>query len=699
MENALLKNLKEIFMKKNRSVSLQFMNYIVVISAILFLLVASGIPINALCSAGHDDGLFFRGLDNILNGNWLGAYDNRTLAKGPMLSIVGAISAAFGVQAKLTEAVIYLSAGGMLFLMSRRIGLPRTVAAALFVLILCNPHLWSSNGRRYLRDILYSTWAVFMVVSAMGCLSSPGARAQYWSAAGVGFFAGCAYLTREEDIWIITTLATLFGMAALVSFFRQGISRTFAGWRFKIQLVMIGAAAMAAVVSPVLLANRVVYGRAVVSEFRSSDFRDAIGALMRVGDIHPSGYVPVSQSALESVFKVVPISESLRDIWPSVSEGWAENVPTNLIPDYPKEIAGGWFIWAFRDAVAASGHYSTASAARDFYAQLAKEINEACDNGKLICRQKRDTLAPELTAKRMPDLITAFWDSLIYTAFIKSNEVYAARSAGATSSLLRWNKLIGPVVAETSREKGSPDALLLSGWVASTIGPISFTTVPDYIQNLSTSPGSDVVKYFNDNGITGAEALRFSMLIDCITENCAVEVTSKNGESRIISLAAPLVGPIPLGSPFYGYFDVVDQNSTTALNPRTQEGLSVAVASFAVKLAQIAVPTLNLTATIGIFLYFICFKRHLYSDWLFILASTSAVAVLTRCFIVAYIDITSWRAINCGYLGPCYPFMIIYSVTGTTILANILDDLNRERRRLIGLRFSNVAGGRPTSPL
>jgi hypothetical protein len=670
-------------MKDYRNVDFYLIYCAIFISSVFFLLAASGVPIFAIVKAGHDDGLFFRGLDNILNGNWLGDYDNLTLAKGPMLSIVGAMSAAVGIQAKFTEAVIYLGAGGMVFLMSWRIGLPRTVAAGLFILILCNPHLWSQPGRRYLRDILYPTWAIFMVVFAMGCLTAPNARAQNWSAVGVGFFAGCAYLTREEDIWIIAILATFFGVAAFVSLFRHGIARIFAGWRFKIRMVLIGGGAMAAIVSPVVLSNYAAYGVAVVSEFRTPEFRAAIGALMRVGEIHPSGYVPVPQSALQSVFQIAPVTKGMRDYWPKLSEGWARP-GANLIPVYPKEIAGGWFTWAFRDLVAATGHYATASAARDFYAELAKEVNEACDIGKLTCRPRRDTLAPELTAMRMDDLIGQFWNSLIYTALIESDGVNAARSEGATSELLRWNALIGPVVVDMQSANAFPDTIFLSGWVASTIGPISITTVadsPGKIQKLSTMPGPDVIKHFKDNGKTGVDALRFSMWIECPAKRCDFAVTAKNGDRQTISLTAPVVGAIHVSAKLTVYLDVVQQNSTPVLNGRLLEGIAVPVASFAAKLAQKVVPILSLTATMGILLYFASFKHHQQSDWLFILATASAASVVMRCFIIAYIDITSWRAINTGYLGPCYPFMIIYSVTGTAILARIVDDLRHRGRR------------------
>jgi hypothetical protein len=198
-------------------------------------------------------------------------------------------------------------------------------------------------------------------------------------------------------------------------------------------------------------------------------------------------------------------------------------------------------------------------------------------------------------------------------------------------------------------------------------------------------PGPDVVKHFKDNGKTGVDALRFSMLIECPAKRCDFAVSAKNGERQTISLTAPVKGPIPGSATLSVYLDVVQQNvvqqrSTPGLNPRLLEGIAVSVASFAVKLAQIVVPILSLTATMGILLYFAYFKTHRQSDWLFILATASAASVVMRCFIIAYIDITSWRAINAGYLGPCYPFMIIYSVTGTAILARVVDDLRLKGR-------------------
>jgi hypothetical protein len=398
-----------------------------------------------------------------------------------------------------------------------------------------------------------------------------------------------------------------------------------------------------------------------------------MGALARVGDIHPSGYVPVPQNSLEKVFKVAPVTAGVKEHWQAISARWS-GAGAKLIPDYPNEVAGGWFAWAFRDAVAAAGHHSSASAAADFYAQLANEVNAACDEGALSCRRKRASLAPELTVERLPSLISASWNALLYTVSMKGGQVVPARSQGETSTLMRWNQLIGPVVVGPSGE------FLISGWIANMNGQqpsIAVTESSARIHDLSTSIGTDVVAHFEAQGTKGIGAVRFSMIVKCVSDDCAISVMSADGERQVISLntlAQGQKGPIKLQSPLVGYFDVVNQHIQTTLNPRPLENIRLAIASSAVKFAQVVIPILVITATIGMILYLMLWRQYQRSDWLFVLAAGAATAVIVRSAIIAYIDITSWRAIGVGYLGPAYGFVIIYSIVGTSILVSILSD-------------------------
>ena len=663
-------------MRKKNYLFNRFCIVLVAIATFFYIFIITDNPILALPAAAYDDGLFFRSLESILKGKWLGKYDNLTLAKGPMLSMFGAFSAVFGVKAKIAEAIIYLIAASALFLIARRIGMHLVAAAALFVFILFNPYLYIGYNR-FIRDFLYTAFVMLTFFFVVGAISREHKRAGIWFAVGTGFFAGCAFLTREEDIWIIAILTTLFLTTTLIAIVRTRLSLIIEKWISGAHRAFVAILAFAAIVLPVALVNHLAYGNAIVSEFRSSEFRAAIGALARVGNIHPSGSIPVPQSSLETVFKVAPVTASIRDSWPKVSAGWSV-YGAHLAPEFPNEVKGGWFVWAFRDAAAAAGHHSSASAARDFYAQLANEVNGACDEGVLTCRGKRASLAPELTLERLPSLIKASWNALFYSVAMKGNQVKPARSEGDTATLMRWNQLIGPVVVDSSRQ------FLISGWVANMNGNQPFIAAvpgsPIQIRDLSVGTAMDVVKDFNAKGIKEVGAVRFSLITNCLEDGCAILVMTSEGEQQRIPLDRLVhgrIGKISLQSPYVGHFEVVNKHASTNLSPHPLEDLKFYITSSAVKFVQVIIPVLVIIATIGIFLYLIRCSQYKGSDWLFILAVGAATAVIMRSIICAYIDISSFRAINSHYLGPAYCFVIIYSIAGTNITINILYDYFR----------------------
>jgi hypothetical protein len=78
--------------------------------AAVALVLHHDIGLFAIASADHDDALFFRIASEIQRGRWLGAYNQMTLAKGPMLSILVAGTSAVGAPIKSVEFVVYLMA-------------------------------------------------------------------------------------------------------------------------------------------------------------------------------------------------------------------------------------------------------------------------------------------------------------------------------------------------------------------------------------------------------------------------------------------------------------------------------------------------------------------------------------------------------------------------------------------------------------
>jgi hypothetical protein len=645
----------------------------------LFLAVRHGYPILAWANQIHDDALFFRAVGTLLHGEWLGPYDNLTLTKGPLMSIVGAVAVAFDVWIKTLEAFLYVAMALLFAAVAPRIGLGRVWILLAVLLLFCNPHLWSSAGSRLLRDILYSGLAVALVLILVPLVSRP--RPLWRQAAlgvAVGLCAGLMLITREEDVWMAPSVAVILACAALSVLWPWQRGRV---WRAAaVGGIAVGGAAVGAglAVGPVLVFNQQVYGRAIVSEFRAPEFRAAIGALMRVGDRHPSPYVSVPETALAAVFAVSPAAATLQPVWERVRSGWS-HVSRSVRPEGSRDVAGGWFVWAFREAAANAGHHGSAQTARQFYGQVAQQVNAACDSGALRCRARRDTLAPEVGWRHAPALLRAGLRSLLHTARLGSDAIIIQRGIGDEAQLALWDEVVGAVISEPRR------IFVLSGWLLHGRSDPTLT-LPAYgmavIRNMRVWAAPDVVAESAARG-ESVRALRFAVTVECPALPCSLLLTTDGDGQYILSVPGLAAGALNLPAPWAGFLEHVrteQQLNEHSLGPALQAPYRLAAVKSAVALAQWLTPALALTATIGVAMFILSWRRRMDLWWLAALAVGAAAAVANRAAIVGYIDVTSWRAVEVTYLGPAYPFMIIYAVVGSALLLKLIGPASPQRQ-------------------
>jgi len=199
-----------------------------------------------------------------------------------------------------------------------------------------------------------------------------GARARVRLAWGVllGISAAAFWLTREEGIWVLPGATLLIGSA--------GWNSWRAGERFRPLLVPMLAATVCAVgmVGTVSAMNYRYYGWFGTVEFRAPEFLSAYGALQRPISSEQIPYVPVTRETRRKLYDVSPAFAELklvpgrhhRTVWAANSDDVTGRPPED------REIAGGWFMWALRDAAAAAGHAHSAREALDFYSRIGRVI-------------------------------------------------------------------------------------------------------------------------------------------------------------------------------------------------------------------------------------------------------------------------------------------------------------------------------------
>jgi hypothetical protein len=102
------------------------------------------------------------------------------------------------------------------------------------------------------------------------------------------------------------------------------------------------------------------------------------------------------------------------------------------------DYAGGWFLWALRDAVTLIGGYADAPTASEFYRKMTEEITRACNSKQIACRSS--------PLAEIPPLVPA-------------NYALMLESVGKTIKLI---SLVTPITAIRPRSEGPPAYVIVA---------------------------------------------------------------------------------------------------------------------------------------------------------------------------------------------------------------------------------------------
>ncbi len=254
--------------------NLLVVGYFAIVVASLWL--RSAVPVWAIVGP-HDDFLFVRLAYHLGAGLWLGPFDNVTLFKG--MGYPAFILAAFvaGIPLKIAEQLTYLAAAGVSAWLVWRLTRRQWLAFALFAILAFNPILWRPELARVIREGLYISLslAVVMLAGVVLLQSKQGALARNVRAPlliALGLVGGLYWLTREEGVWLVPALTVLLVGAAVTTWReRDPVGRPSA--RIIMRAGAAGLLALAAFAAPLVAVaamNYRHYGAAVLTEFQKS---------------------------------------------------------------------------------------------------------------------------------------------------------------------------------------------------------------------------------------------------------------------------------------------------------------------------------------------------------------------------------------------------------------------------------------------
>ena len=366
----------------------------------LWLVAATPVP---FIGGSYDDLLFVRQANALLDGHWLGAFDQLTLSKGCFYPLFLAAMAKLHAPVLAATQAVYLSAA----LLFSRIGATRPAATLRFALLALSPVPLDGACALLMREPLYAALTLAALASTARRLLPAQARWPWGVVCGATLAA--FWLTREEGVWLVPALCVLLAGALLRG--RQEKKKlgpppappakscwgVGGEWLHSTQSFLLPAAFFSVCLLAIAATNQTAYGVFRTNDFQQGPFSAAYGALSRIDHATWQRFIPVPRDARAKAYAV---SGAARELQPFLEgepgRGWiAIGCQSNPIADC-QDFQSGWFIWALRDATTRAGHYGSAQEADRFYRRLAKEIDAACDKRKLACLKPPHGYLPPL---------------------------------------------------------------------------------------------------------------------------------------------------------------------------------------------------------------------------------------------------------------------------------------------------------------
>ncbi len=342
-----------------------------------------------------DDQVHARQTTALLEGRWLGDYDQYLLVKSPGYAFFLAGVRSLGLTRRTGEDLLHLTACLLLLGVLLRLGLPRTLGAIAFLTTLFHPFMFGEITSRLVRDGVHADQTLILASLAAFLCGRETRGRRIGGSVLLGATAAWAALTRAEAVqWLLP--AGLVALLAWVFTFRAG------GRRRSASLLLAGFLAVPALVAVpaakmwVAQRNEAAYGIAVVNELEEPAFVSAVAALRRVALTRWRRFEPLDAPLRKKLYAASPALAELSG--ELESKAWSN--PAMLTRDGERKMQ--FFVWAMRDAAAHRGHHRNARAARDFYARMAREIDDACDDGRLPGGPREKGQVPVLRAKLFP---------------------------------------------------------------------------------------------------------------------------------------------------------------------------------------------------------------------------------------------------------------------------------------------------------
>lgn len=350
-----------------------FIVYILVV-LLMRLYLATGVRVWAFSDNPYDDGMMIKDAANLIANNWLGLFDQYTLAKGITFPFYLFLLNKVGIPFHFANVIMCFIASLSFVMVIRKIIQNKGALAVIYTILMFNPIASASwTFQRAYRDSIYSYLIVilFSLIIAIYLNRRENVSKIFLYSIGAGFFLSATWLAREDSPWVVPFVAVALIITIFFILFDKQLNK-------KIRRIMTIAIIPIFLVGSIIVIstiNYIHYGVFMTNEYTGGYLPKLFKELTIIQPDEWMPQVPIPKSTREKAYKVSPTFATLKPILEN--HGFVTMEKGNA--------SCSMLAWAVIDSVQQSGRKDAVSS-QEFYKKSAKEISDAISRGELPVR-------------------------------------------------------------------------------------------------------------------------------------------------------------------------------------------------------------------------------------------------------------------------------------------------------------------------
>ena len=380
---------------QNKTLIQQFLSYyhksrinkiliiIALVATMIRIYMAIKTPLFAQAGADYDDFLMVKYAYNILEGDWLGTFGLRTLAKGASFAIFLVFAYLLGIPYSVALIGTYIFAIIIFIIAIRKMIPNKWFLFCSYLFLLFSPVMFHiENTQKIYRGGVIVAFSLLVISAMIGLYANRReklAKILPWSILS-GLSLSFFWFLKEDSIWILPFVLGAIILIIIDFVHRRSVTKKIFQKTFVVvlPLIMLAMANLG-----YCFTNYIHYGVFTVTDRNGTYFKEMIHNLLLIQDNQDIENVWITKNMMYQAIDVSPtlqtIKEEINDMYEN-SWGLEEN----------GEINGDIIYWTIKEAVNQAGIYKQGGkVVNEFYEQVTEELKEAFNNAELM---KRDAI-------------------------------------------------------------------------------------------------------------------------------------------------------------------------------------------------------------------------------------------------------------------------------------------------------------------